>query len=270
MRNKKSLIVIMLVCNILLLSLGVWQIQRGLSKQTILNKQKYIQQHTAAATNTNIQNIQSVADLTLDKTALSTSSALKTFTENFAYQPIKLTGIIQAPYLYLYRQHQTQSGYWIINILHIPAATAENDKYVLYAHSFIETSAQKRFLSLEELKQKTQEKMQNSNFTKIIDINAVILPHFPKVFNLQKDKFQAEASILQNIDSINYAKYYKIPTHKMLNFIVAQQSSILPSLLQLSHMTPEKHFGYALTWLGLFIVCLYFSYLLCVKNDSKK
>jgi cytochrome oxidase assembly protein ShyY1 len=74
--------------------------------------------------------------------------------------------------------------------------------------------------------------------------------------------------MLQNISSQDYDKNYnKDKKYNILNFTLIPLNNKLPDLKQHT-MTPDKHYGYAATWLGLFIVSLCFTYSVFRRKKS--
>jgi len=220
----------MICINILLLILGVWQIYRGLEKQKLIDSQKTI-------------------------TYINLNQALNQPIDKILYKNTNIQGKFTAPTFFLYRSQNGQSGYWVVNPLYSQALNTS----ILIAHEFIKTKNNKQFLSLLELQNLYKT---DTNTIQNLD-NSYIISSIPRVFNLINDNYIQQNSLLvQNITPIEYKKHYN---KNIVDFTLVKDN--LPSLRQVNIM-PDRHYGYASTWIGLFIVSLYFTYLSLKKNNK--
>ncbi len=240
--NKKYLAKILIIClNILLLSLGIWQIKRGQYKQHMLDLQAKVS--TEAFINSqDISKIENIA-------------------ENM-YKHVNIKGKLLTPSFYLYRAYNGNSGYWLVN----PLLIEKSNNIVLVAHEFFNYPSQNVFFNIADL-----QKLNHNNYDNTIELQTYILPQLPRVFNLRADNFNVNKQhlMLQNISSEDYKQHYN-PDKKynILNFTLIPLDKNLPNLKQPA-MTPDKHYGYAATWLGLFFVSLCFTYGLFIKTKIK-
>jgi cytochrome oxidase assembly protein ShyY1 len=121
--NKKYLAKILIICiNILLLSLGIWQITRGQYKQHMLDLQK----QATSSTDINLQELQ------------NNTSNIK----DIIYKHIKVEGKFLDLSFYLYRVYNGSSGYWLVN----PFLIKDSNDIILIAHKFIVSPSKNVFL----------------------------------------------------------------------------------------------------------------------------
>jgi cytochrome oxidase assembly protein ShyY1 len=251
--TKTKLTIAMLISiNILLLSLGIWQIKRGIDKGH--NQELYY-----ANINAN-----------LSANDLLRSLFNKEFNENILYKNISLNNddisitSIENPIFFIGRSINGVSGYFVANSLIM------NKIYrILYVHDFIKLNSKQSFISLAELQNMYANKYANIN---IVD-NVKIIKNIPRVFVLSNNSMpfdnKTPAIIVQNITPKILDKVY---TDNKLNVpytLIANRPDI-PLIDIGTKMTKDKHYGYAITWFGLCLVSFVFTCIMFKRNKKKQ
>ncbi len=246
--------IVLLLLNILMLSLCIWQVYRGQYKQNILDIINIEKNKTD-----NLVNIYSIID----------KKANKKNKQDLLYKNTKLEGKFTQPTIFLSRRHDDNiSGYWVINPLILSNNNGENIKNntVLVAHDFIvDNPTNKNKQNLYTADNLSNNYNININFNQIYNINlAYFIEQIPRVLVLgnniiDKDK-DNQNIIMQNLSS----EIYRNISHKEISdFMLALPKNILgknlPNLY-VQNLTPQRHYAYALTWFGLWLVSTYFIY----------